>query len=137
MKVKALSCNVYHSPYGDCTNGGISAKPDDLYLAACDPDQDLPEKGLAYAFGMEDFADWLTWDLGEDDLNNRTLVLVKRTLGGKPCWYAAPLYSPPGMYGPMFGGNFLWTSDSRFPTAAPLPIHDRFETPEQYEQLSR
>lgn len=29
--------------------------------------------------------------------------------------------------GGMFGGNFISTSDSRFPTTAPIPVHDRFE----------
>lgn len=27
----------------------------------------------------------------------------------------------------MFGGNFVWSSDSRFPGRAPIPVHDRFE----------
>ena len=36
----------------------------------------------------------------------------------------------------MFGGNFVYTSDSRFPSDYPIPIHDRFETQEQYDQLS-
>lgn len=48
---------------------------------------------------------------------------------------------PNGMIGPMFGGNYGATSDSRFSRAAggrrPLPIHDRFETPAEYEALSR
>jgi hypothetical protein len=29
--------------------------------------------------------------------------------------------------GGMFGGNYISTSDSRFPTSAPIPVHDRFE----------
>lgn len=29
--------------------------------------------------------------------------------------------------GGMFGGNYISTSDSRFPTTAPIPVHDRFE----------
>ncbi len=31
------------------------------------------------------------------------------------------------VYGWSFGGNFAWTSDSRFPNQYPLPIHDRRE----------
>jgi hypothetical protein len=27
----------------------------------------------------------------------------------------------------MFGGAFVWTSDSRFPNAYPIPLHDRVE----------
>lgn len=29
--------------------------------------------------------------------------------------------------GPMFGGNFIYTSDSRFPSKYPIPVHDRYE----------
>jgi len=29
--------------------------------------------------------------------------------------------------GYMFGGNFIYTSDSRFPGVGPIPIHDRQE----------
>ena len=36
----------------------------------------------------------------------------------------------------MFGGNFIYTSDSRFPSDYPIGVHDRFETPEEYEALS-
>ena len=27
----------------------------------------------------------------------------------------------------MFGGNFIYTSDSRFPSRAPIQVHDRVE----------
>jgi len=27
----------------------------------------------------------------------------------------------------MFGGNYITTSDSRFPYHSPIPVHDRFE----------
>jgi hypothetical protein len=30
--------------------------------------------------------------------------------------------------GPMFGGNFVYTSDSRFPNKYPIPVHDRWES---------
>lgn len=38
----------------------------------------------------------------------------------------------------MFGGNFVWTSDSRFRAVSetPIPVHDRSETPELYAVLS-
>ena len=39
--------------------------------------------------------------------------------------------------GPMFGGAFIWSSDSRFPSRQPIPVHDRYETPERYDMLSR
>jgi hypothetical protein len=47
----------------------------------------------------------------------------------------------------MFGGNFGYSSDSRFseavreltgsPHYGAVPIHDRFDTPEDHEALSR
>ena len=49
-------------------------------------------------------------------------------------------YGPP-LLGPMFGGTYAATSDSRFTQATgqrgALPIHDRYETPDEYEELSR
>jgi hypothetical protein len=27
----------------------------------------------------------------------------------------------------IFGGNWVWSSDSRFPAVAPIPVHDRRE----------
>jgi len=49
-------------------------------------------------------------------------------------------YGPP-RYGPMFGGTYAATSDSRYSQAtggrAALPVHDRYETPDQYEEMSR
>jgi hypothetical protein len=27
----------------------------------------------------------------------------------------------------MFGGAFIWDSDSRFPAKYPIPLHDRIE----------
>lgn len=42
-----------------------------------------------------------------------------------------------GKVGPMTDGRFVWTSDERFPSDGPLPYWDRWETPDQYEALSR
>lgn len=39
--------------------------------------------------------------------------------------YAAP-YACPNRSSAM-GGNFIWSSDSRFPARAPIALHDRFE----------
>jgi hypothetical protein len=51
------------------------------------------------------------------------------------------------MVGPMFGGNYAETCDSRFQEAlrkvtgarfyGAVPIHDRWDTPEDHEALSR
>lgn len=49
-------------------------------------------------------------------------------------YHAEPIDQPSGMVGPMFGGNFCYSSDSRFREICqyPIPIHDRFETVEAY-----
>lgn len=57
---------------------------------------------------------------------------------------ALPLLpKPKGMIGPMFGGNYAYAYEREFPRystlpnrSVPIPIHDRFETPEEYETLS-
>lgn len=42
------------------------------------------------------------------------------------------------MVGPMFGGCFVYSSDSRFASVfgGPVPLHDRYETPAEYASLS-
>lgn len=49
--------------------------------------------------------------------------------------YAVPVDQPPGMVGPMFGGCFIHTSDSRFPSHYPIPLHDRFESKELADSM--
>ena len=52
--------------------------------------------------------------------------------------YLRPFKSAdPNKTGYMFGGNFAYSSDSRFPFDYPLGIHDREETWEEYEMLTR
>lgn len=110
MKTKGLLVNVYRDNIGDCTNNGISAKQDSLILV------DVP---------------------GPFDGNETNSVqLVKRFLSGRYYYHVEPLIKLEGMVGPMFGGNFIYTSDSRFPLDYPIPIHDRFESQEMYNHLS-
>lgn len=40
---------------------------------------------------------------------------------------AVPRVQPERKNGPMFGGCFVYSSDSRFPGGKPIPLHDRFE----------
>ena len=50
--------------------------------------------------------------------------------------YCEPIESKPGAIGPMNGGNFVYTSDSRWRDLVghgyPISVHDRFETVAQY-----
>ena len=55
------------------------------------------------------------------------LVLVERQLWGEPAWYAKPAGLLKSNTHSMMGGNFIHTSDSRFPGRAPIPVHDRVE----------
>lgn len=73
----------------------------------------------------------------EPDKKMPALKLVRRTISGKPYLHAEPLDPvPAGHVGYMFGGNFIFTSDSRFPSRYPIPVHDRMDTEEQFKHMS-
>ena len=65
--------------------------------------------------------------IGEDvpEINDSTgynvVKLVKRELNGEEYLHVEPI--EPGSY--AFGGSFIHSSDSRFPTKYPIPVHDR------------
>lgn len=94
----------------DCTNGGITATQNEFVLVG----PGIPELIEA---------------------SDRLPALICES------WYghfkAAPVGSKPELIGPMFGGNFVWSSDSRFPGKHPIPVHDRFETPRDYDFYTR
>lgn len=111
--MKGLMVSVYRSGgnsmfSGDCTNGGISSKHDNLVLVG---------DGVAEIFEPRD--------------GMPAIRLIKRKVMGMEFWIAAPLDAmtegrAAGMpY--MFGGNFLYCSDSRFPSDSPIKIFDRKE----------
>lgn len=60
---------------------------------------------------------------------------VKVGVNLPPYFHVYPIDLNPKLVGPMFGGNFVYSSDSRCP-AYPIPVHDRQETPQQYNLLS-
>ena len=111
--VRTLPVYVYRSgALGDCANGGISSCVDTLYLIVPDGFCDMPE---------------------EDPR-----VMEVKHIGEHA--YVAPVHpfrAPDAVLGPMAGGNFVYSTDSRFPAEYPLPIHDRWESPELYDLLSR
>lgn len=90
-------------PDYDCTNGGVSAQRSQMLLV--DGEDDVP----AEVNGLP------------------VLVLVRRNIGGQPYLHAKPVSA--GTSHTMFGGNFIYTSDSRFRELCqyPIPIHDRIE----------
>ena len=64
--------------------------------------------------------------------------LVRRNIGGREYLHAEPIDRPDeGCVGWMADGNFIYTPDSRFPNEYPISLHDRQETQELYDRLSR
>lgn len=104
---KGLLVSVYRdaSLNGDCSNGGVSSKFNQFLIVG---------KGIPEIFSKDD--------------PEQILVLTEIHYEGVH-YFAKP-------YGlktrSMAGGNFIYTSDSRFRRAAagyPIPIHDRVELP--------
>jgi hypothetical protein len=122
MSNKGLTVDVLRSAkYGDSTNSGVTSKHssfvvvDPAIAGIFEPTKDMP-----------------------------ALKLVKRTFGqsqeSQTYIHAEPLEPvPAGCVGYMFGGNFIYSCDSRFREVNqyPIPVHDRIETAAQYDRLSR
>jgi hypothetical protein len=104
-KYKGLLVFVYKNPLGDCTAKGISHDKTQLILIG----EGIPE-------------------IFEGDETN-TVRLVKRNLGyNEPYLHVEPVnYDENNKPWFMAGGNFVYTSDSRFPNKYPISIHDRVE----------
>lgn len=114
-KTLGLLVGIYESKeIGNCSNGGISSRCKSAILVG---------EGIAKVFGPSPECP--------------AVKLVHRTICGKPYVHAEPVESKNGNnVGYMAGGTFIYTCDSRFPSSYPIPLHDRQETPEQYERLS-
>lgn len=101
-----LPAEVYKSKgIGDCTNGGISSKRNELYVMTRDV-WVLEPRDIRECVGIE-----------KVNYNYRDHIRAK------------PLYKPGRWY--MAGGNYLFTPDSRFREITgidyPVAIHDRYE----------
>lgn len=107
--MKLLPLEVYRGRH-DCTNGGITSAHDTIYMVCPRGHCDSEEVAEELIFR------------GESLGNYHRLVPIKPT--------------PEGMAGPMFGGNLAATSDGRAGGIA-YHVHDRYETWEQFEYLSR
>lgn len=108
MSNQGLLCNVYRNPLGDCTNGGISAAANSVVLIGEDVPEIFSPASNAPALYLREY--------------RKQLIAVPEPIG---TW--ADMRSVAGLNGWMFGGNFLYTSDSRFPSAQPIKIFDRKE----------
>lgn len=114
--MKALPIYVYKNNLGDCTNNGVSSKFDKLLL--------IHEEGF------------ITID--ENDIPENLVKVVTRKLYDGEYKHIEPYKKASGV-GYMHGGNYASSSDSRFSKISkyPLAIHDRTESQEEYDRLSR
>ena len=117
--MRALPLYVYKTPkLGDCSNGGVSAKYDEILL--------LCNEGNV--------------EIDPDNLPENLCKIVTRTIGGRPVYsYVEPVKpKDSGCVGWMAGGCYVGTSDGRFHRLSqyPLSLHDRQETSEQYEMMN-
>jgi len=98
--MKGLIANVYRAENYNCTNG-VTSYCNSVLLVG----NGIPE--LFEADGMP------------------VLKVVRRNIVGREHIHAEPIEATRGNR--MFGGNFVYTSDGRFPSPYPIPVHDRVE----------
>ncbi len=138
--MKGLHCSIIGR---DCTNGGITSGRSGAVLAGdgvsgpFEPSYDTPllwleydlePQGAAGGYLMVASVSWLAAlgltakaanqfsCLASDWSSKHKIVRVK----------AVPIIDGKPRSG-MFGGNFITTSDSRWPMTGPIPVFDRFE----------
>ncbi len=101
-----LLVNIYrNATHGDCTNGGQSSKQTSGIITG---------KNVVELFEPSDA--------------HPEYVIIEDECAGSKRIRAIPADLVDTGIWTMFGGNFLWSSDSRFPHDAPIKIHDRVET---------
>jgi hypothetical protein len=115
--MKGLTVDILKPQHGDSSNGGLSSKCGRAVMVG---------KGIPEIFEATD--------------DCPAVEIVERIVCGKPYLTAYPVKAAPQhqtLY--MFGGCFIWSCDGRFRDIAeyPVPLHDRSETWEQYETLSK
>ena len=109
MKIqRGLTCNIYRPVHGDCSNGGLSGQVDRVTLVG---------PGVPEIFASSD-------DAPAVELGRTGGAVNARPAGEGRTWW-------------MFGGCFIYSSDGRFPSQHPIPLHDRCETSDLAEVLSR
>ena len=100
-----LRVSIYRDADGsDCTNNGISSR----YTNAT-----ITGEGIEGPFSPSDDAP--------------EMVIIKDEICGRERIRAIPKDLHESKLWVMFGGNFVYSSDSRFPANAPIMIFDRVE----------
>ena len=114
--MKALRLEIYKHKAGDCSNGGISSRFNEILL--------LCDEGFI--------------DIDENDPPANLCKLVERDIGGMIYRHIEPVAKCPGC-GWMAGGTIVYTCDSRFRRMSeyPLSLHDRCESQAEYDMYSR
>ena len=114
---KGLLCDVFRCALGDCTNCGVSSKHNSVILSNVAPD--------ARVFEVHEGCPELVLCPGLGDQKYRA---VPRDFFDPEVPFR-PDGRPNLVKWAMFGGNFVYTSDSRLReiTPYPIPVHDRFE----------
>lgn len=109
---KGLIVSVFESKSeGNCSANGISSKYKRLILLPNETHPKIPK-----IFDAENLDEYIVI---------KTKNHVDRTY-----YYATKAFETDEdkkRAGPMFGGQFIYTSDSRFPHDYPISIHDRYE----------
>lgn len=113
---RALRCEIMKHKGEDCSNGGISSRFNDV-LVLC-PDGNVEVDG---------------------NEPNLCKVVERRLFGSEIYYHVEPVVKADGV-GWMAGGTVVYSCDSRFRRLAngyPLSFHDRTESQELYDQLSK
>ena len=118
--MKGLMVSIMGS---DCTNGGATSGKDHavLEVKGCEVFNSGPDAPALVLLEDDGCTGYLNVTKNENEVHRVKAVPI---IDGKP-------------KAGMFGGNFIITSDSRFPYSSPIPVFDRFETAEEYYYLSR
>lgn len=115
--MKALPIYVYsNDSFKNCSNGGISEKFSTLLL--------ICEEGFL--------------NIDESNLPENLVKVVTRNFPDGEYKHIEP-YNRPTEVGYMSGGSYAYSTDSRFSKISkyPLAIHDRQESQELYNTLSK
>lgn len=115
--MRALPLSIYEDKrIGNCSNNGISNRYKEVLL--------ICEEGHVV--------------IDEDNPPENLVKLVTRNLFGKEYKHIEPVAKPSGA-GWMAGGTLVYSCDSRFGRMSeyPLSLHDRQESWESYDMLSR
>jgi len=118
--MRGIRADIYRNGRGCFANGGLSDDPAIREVTIIDDAIDGPFEPTPEAPACR---------------------IVRREMFGKTVIHVEPIDQPTGKLGPMMGGCYVATSDSRFSRATGIygavALHDRFETQAEYDSLSR